>query len=144
MRREMRNQRGAPGFAARPVAQRVQVERHAFRYAQFAQQLVGQHQQFHVRARLARADDFGVELVELAETALLRALVAEERAVGRDLERRILLPAFGDVGAGNRSEEHTSELQSLMRISYAVFRLKKKTNRKLKPSVSYVERQKTN
>src|SRR3546814_10598412 len=31
----------------------------------------------------------------------------------------------GDVG--HRSEEHTSELQSLMRISYAVFCLKKKT-----------------
>src|SRR3546814_1173163 len=30
--------------------------------------------------------------------------------------------------AGHRSEEHTSELQSLMRISYAVFCLKKKTN----------------
>src|SRR3546814_6734995 len=29
---------------------------------------------------------------------------------------------------GPRSEEHTSELQSLMRISYAVFCLKKKTN----------------
>src|SRR3546814_4156416 len=29
---------------------------------------------------------------------------------------------------GSRSEEHTSELQSLMRISYAVFCLKKKTN----------------
>src|SRR3546814_6030949 len=28
-----------------------------------------------------------------------------------------------------RSEEHTSELQSLMRISYAVFCLKKKNNR---------------
>src|SRR3546814_8052080 len=28
---------------------------------------------------------------------------------------------------GQRSEEHTSELQSLMRISYAVFCLKKKT-----------------
>src|SRR3546814_2528122 len=28
----------------------------------------------------------------------------------------------------HRSEEHTSELQSLMRISYAVFCLKKKTN----------------
>src|SRR3546814_6766257 len=28
----------------------------------------------------------------------------------------------------NRSEEHTSELQSLVRISYAVFCLKKKTN----------------
>src|SRR3546814_1503197 len=31
-----------------------------------------------------------------------------------------------------RSEEHTSELQSLMRISYAVFCLKKKRNRKKK------------
>src|SRR3546814_8088778 len=30
-------------------------------------------------------------------------------------------------GRGGRSEEHTSELQSLMRISYAVFCLKKKT-----------------
>src|SRR3546814_2540606 len=29
----------------------------------------------------------------------------------------------------DRSEEHTSELQSLMRISYAVFCLKKKTNK---------------
>src|SRR3546814_949826 len=33
----------------------------------------------------------------------------------------------GKLGA-LRSEEHTSELQSLMRISYAVFCLKKKTN----------------
>src|SRR3546814_5130011 len=33
---------------------------------------------------------------------------------------------IGRVEAG-RSEEHTSELQSLMRISYAVFCLKKKT-----------------
>src|SRR3546814_5187863 len=31
------------------------------------------------------------------------------------------------VNLGRRSEEHTSELQSLMRISYAVFCLKKKT-----------------
>src|SRR3546814_3895752 len=31
---------------------------------------------------------------------------------------------------GNRSEEHTSELQSLMRISYAVFCLKKKNTKK--------------
>src|SRR3546814_2356243 len=44
-------------------------------------------------------------------------------------------PAGVDSGAGRcgagerekRSEEHTSELQSLMRISYAVFCLKKKT-----------------
>src|SRR3546814_9365196 len=33
--------------------------------------------------------------------------------------------AIHDVGAGGRSEEHTSELQSLMRISYADFCLKK-------------------
>src|SRR3546814_2973007 len=34
---------------------------------------------------------------------------------------------------GQRSEEHTSELQSLMRISYAVFCLKKKTKDTLLP-----------
>src|SRR3546814_3743458 len=33
---------------------------------------------------------------------------------------------FGSVTLRRRSEEHTSELQSLMRISYAVFCLKKK------------------
>src|SRR3546814_7814996 len=43
------------------------------------------------------------------------------------------LGAFGflwlaPVQQGQRSEEHTSELQSLMRISYAVFCLKKKTH----------------
>src|SRR3546814_2698962 len=34
-----------------------------------------------------------------------------------------------EAGAAKRSEEHTSELQSLMRISYAVFCLKKKKNK---------------
>src|SRR3546814_12691849 len=38
-------------------------------------------------------------------------------------------PAFGHHH-GLRSEEHTSELQSLMRISYAVFCLKKKKKKK--------------
>src|SRR3546814_1463892 len=33
----------------------------------------------------------------------------------------------GNAATGDRSEEHTSELQSLMRISYAVFCLKKTT-----------------
>src|SRR3546814_2918896 len=33
---------------------------------------------------------------------------------------------------GGRSEEHTSELQSLMRISYAVFCLKKKTKKHIR------------
>src|SRR3546814_4174476 len=36
----------------------------------------------------------------------------------------------GRDGLGARSEEHTSELQSLMRISYAVFCLKKKKKNK--------------
>src|SRR3546814_4458179 len=36
---------------------------------------------------------------------------------------------FASGLAFTRSEEHTSELQSLMRISYAVFCLKKKTNK---------------
>src|SRR3546814_13431410 len=36
------------------------------------------------------------------------------------------LLVVADGGFDNRSEEHTSELQSLMRISYAVFCLKKK------------------
>src|SRR3546814_3467666 len=41
-----------------------------------------------------------------------------------------LLVGYGfiTVAASARSEEHTSELQSLMRISYAVFCLKKKKN----------------
>src|SRR3546814_6284955 len=36
------------------------------------------------------------------------------------------IPRIGVFGPDIRSEEHTSELQSLMRISYAVFCLKKK------------------
>src|SRR3546814_10789686 len=53
--------------------------------------------------------------------------------IGLDNGRRIGIPAFtqclGKNGQQGRSEEHTSELQSLMRISYAVFCLKKtKTN----------------
>src|SRR3546814_5082578 len=38
------------------------------------------------------------------------------------------LPVDGKQLRASRSEEHTSELQSLMRISYAVFCLKKKKN----------------
>src|SRR3546814_1800641 len=40
--------------------------------------------------------------------------------------RHELIVAFLRMGLRRRSEEHTSELQSLMRISYAVFCLKKK------------------
>src|SRR3546814_8984837 len=43
-----------------------------------------------------------------------------------------------------RSEEHTSELQSLMRISYAVFCLKKKKNNKHKPTILLTQQEPPN
>src|SRR3546814_10088406 len=44
------------------------------------------------------------------------------------------------AGSGMRSEEHTSELQSLMRISYAVFCLKKKNkNHTPRNHISHIE-----
>src|SRR3546814_8625276 len=44
--------------------------------------------------------------------------------IGAEADERFAYHA--DVDRHDRSEEHTSELQSLMRISYAVFCLKKK------------------
>src|SRR3546814_2359717 len=72
----------------------------------------------------------------------VRQRYAQSRQIGRSSPEpsrrgfRISIPAilhrFAAVcmparGYGLRSEEHTSELQSLMRISYAVFCLNKKT-----------------
>src|SRR3546814_5213517 len=55
------------------------------------------------------------------------------RGIAPDLESDVSDVAgqmiSGHIGHIARSEEHTSELQSLMRISYAVFCLKKKTNK---------------
>src|SRR3546814_9721893 len=48
------------------------------------------------------------------------------REKGRSRCSRHSLPCRRRAGSIARSEEHTSELQSLMRISYAVFCLKKK------------------
>src|SRR3546814_6586865 len=59
--------------------------------------------------RLRRADDLHWLLLEIA------------RAIEAGDENR-------DTAVGFRSEEHTSELQSLMRNSYAVFRLNKKNH----------------
>src|SRR3546814_4359834 len=47
---------------------------------------------------------------------------------GRCGQRDVAVDAGVEGDDRNRSEEHTSELQSLMRISYAVFCLKKKKN----------------
>src|SRR3546814_1799180 len=46
-------------------------------------------------------------------------------------------PPVNEVQQPLRSEEHTSELQSLMRISYAVFCLKKTINKIQTNTVSY-------
>src|SRR3546814_5470912 len=61
------------------------------------------------------------------------AAAAGHRQRGRPRHRacgRTAGPARRDLQ--QRSEEHTSELQSLMRISYAVFCLKKKKKKKIK------------
>src|SRR3546814_6426217 len=63
--------------------------------------------------------------------AAQRARLQRERGQGRGLGRSGVRRALGRrvvARLAHRSEEHTSELQSLMRISYAVFCLKKKKN----------------
>src|SRR3546814_9676240 len=52
------------------------------------------------------------------------------RLVARGLDDELAGSAFAIVDGVDRSEEHTSELQSLMRISYAVICLKKKKHHK--------------
>src|SRR3546814_1394405 len=59
----------------------------------------------------------------------LGALAGDMRAIGLGVINRAMIAATGAhlaVIGEPRSEEHTSELQSLMRNSYAVFCLKKK------------------
>src|SRR3546814_9559598 len=79
---------------------------------------------------------FGVERVD-------RLLVRHRRALARGRQVQKAQP-HAIAGIGERSEEHTSELQSLMRISYAVFCLKKKkknkqTNKMRKPTANNTE-----
>src|SRR3546814_6977113 len=47
------------------------------------------------------------------------------RLVGMPVDSVLTMRDVKEAGVRSRSEEHTSELQSLMRISYAVFCLKK-------------------
>src|SRR3546814_7964478 len=78
-----------------------------------------------VRAVTAARAYIGDAALKLAEEAVQLhggMGVTDELAIGRGLRRVLLLSRLH-----GRSEEHTSELQSLMRISYAVFCLKKKT-----------------
>src|SRR3546814_4294365 len=54
--------------------------------------------------------------------------VAIPASVRREIRSGVKCSAAVGAATAPRSEEHTSELQSLMRISYAVFCLKKKKN----------------
>src|SRR3546814_2846158 len=70
-----------------------------------------------------------------ADLAVLDVLLVTGGAVDEQFDRLAAVRASGVDGGQHpgppdgRSEEHTSELQSLMRISYAVFCLKKKKNK---------------
>src|SRR3546814_3876626 len=82
----------------------------------------------HVEHRLARRHRQRV-------AAIGRAVGAEHHALGRLFGREAR--AQRKVAADPlRSEEHTSELQSLMRISYAVFCLKKKKKTRQTASIT--------
>src|SRR3546814_8418929 len=88
------------------------------------------------------------ELIEPDQAAARGQRIVEFGAVGGDHRRRYSAPApsvdtkrAGRKGIGRRvtsrrSEEHTSELQSLMRISYAVFCLKKKNKHTNEPQTT--------
>src|SRR3546814_5035449 len=86
-----------------------------------------------------RALDLGqaleVEILQRVERIRQQHRAADVGDVAREIAQRA--PAVYSPGlflAYGRSEEHTSELQSLMRISYAVFCLKKKNKtNKLQP-----------
>src|SRR3546814_8036608 len=75
--------------------------------------------------RAARTDPFDALAEALRATGLYPYCIGLFDGKIVDLERE----TRGGFAVGRaRSEEHTSELQSLMRISYAVFCLKKKKN----------------
>src|SRR3546814_8725221 len=87
------------------------------------------------RGRRRLVDDERGEQFRREDVEVERAVAVRRRAVGRGRDRFHAVQAdAGELRAEAahrdraRSEEHTSELQSLMRISYAVFCLKKKKN----------------
>src|SRR3546814_5468730 len=78
---------------------------------------------------LAKMCDFWSSVMLASGRYEGRPLAAHLRLKGVGPEHfEIWLRLFRQT-AGERSEEHTSEFQSLMRISYAVFCLKKKTHK---------------
>src|SRR3546814_10043084 len=84
-----------------------------------------------VIAAVALGDEAAILGAQDAGIAGRERKVARLVEVMRGGEFEATVDGFGRRGLGHlRSEEHTSELQSLMRISYAVFCLKKKNKSK--------------
>src|SRR3546814_6593010 len=84
---------------------------------------------------LARAaDDLAEAVVDRSEDAIQIDLAETGHGLRDERRKLLLVLPHGKFAIAHlpRSEEHTSELQSLMRISYAVFCLKKKNNNKSK------------
>src|SRR3546814_10011088 len=86
-------------------------------FAGRAAQVIGVEQARRDRMHVDHAED-ALELVLQRDPVAHRAEIIAEMEIAGGLDAREDAPL--------RSEEHTSELQSLMRISYAVFCLKKK------------------
>src|SRR3546814_8369099 len=74
----------------------------------------------------------GVESLVAHPATMTHADMGEDARTIAGISDRLLRLS---IGLEARSEEHTSELQSLMRISYAVFCLKKKINTKLTTTI---------
>src|SRR3546814_8457005 len=73
-----------------------------------------------IRRHARRAEEAGVRIPASRREDAVAILTRLEEASTRNAS------CLGALREATRSEEHTSELQSLMRISYAVFCLKKK------------------
>src|SRR3546814_10261202 len=87
------------------------------------------HEDRQRRRRLAREAQWGAALEVVQHEARVVAIAAGDIAYGRPVsveDYKRLCEAVERLADAERSEEHTSELQSLMLISYAVFCLKKK------------------
>src|SRR3546814_4397668 len=76
---------------------------------------------------ILRSDNLAEQLLDVLMN--VAQMPAVDQAMPRRLESVQREASVGEMGS-RRSEEHTSELQSLMRISYAVFCLKKKKKNK--------------
>ncbi len=98
---EIINQCRTPSVAARRIAQRIELQRHTVIDAEFFEQLIRHHQQFDIGRRFRRTDNLCIDLVELPIAALLRAFISKQWPVHRQLHRRILLPAIGQIRPSN-------------------------------------------